>query len=278
MSTTADQARVALGVRLRDIRRDAALSGVRLAHAAGWPPSKVSKIEHGRQTPSESDLDVWCRQCRASAELPDLIATVRTIETQFSEWRRILRAGTRHRQQASAGAYDRARQFRIYEPSVIPGILQTRGYAVAVLSVTIDFFQIPDDAHAGAEARLARQEVLNHRDRRFHVIIAEQALHTDVGGVAIMQAQIERLVTMARKSNVRLGVVPMRVAYRVPLHNGFWILDDQLVQFDTYATEFALTRPDEIALYARAFERLSALAMYGSEADDLMTAAMPVRS
>jgi transcriptional regulator with XRE-family HTH domain len=277
VSTAADQARVALGIRLRDIRRDASLSGVRLAKAAGWLPSKVSKIEHGRQTPSESDLDEWCRQCGAYSELPDLTATVRTIETQFAEWRRILRAGTKHRQQASANIYDQARLFRIYEPAVVPGIFQTKEYAVAVLSVTIDFFQIPDDARAGADARLARQGILDHRDRRFHVIIGEQALRTDVGGAAIMREQLERLLTAVGRPNVRLGVVPVHAAYRVPLHNGFWILDDKLAQFDTYATEFSLTRPDEIALYARAFERLAALAVYGSEASDLMIAAMPVK-
>jgi len=278
VSTTADQARDALGIRLRDIRRDAGLSGVRLAEAAGWLPSKVSKIEHGRQTPSESDLDAWCRYCGAHAELPDLIAMVRTIETQFAEWRRVLRAGTKHRQQASATIYDQARLFRIYEPAVVPGIFQTKEYAVAVLSVTIDFFQIPDDAHAGADARLARQDILNHRDRRFHVVIGEQALRTDVGGFDIMGAQLEQLLSAIARPNVRLGVVPARAAYRVPLHNGFWILDDKLAQFDTYAAEFSSTRPDEIALYARAFERLSALAVYGSEASSLMIAAMPARS
>jgi transcriptional regulator with XRE-family HTH domain len=277
VSTAADQARDALGIRLRDLRRDAGLSGVQLAKAAGWLPSKVSKIEHGRQTPSESDLDTWCRHCGARSELPDLIAMVRTIETQFAEWRRVLRAGTKHRQQASATIYDRARLFRIFEPAVVPGIFQTKDYAVAVLSVTVDFFQIPDDAQAGADARVAKQAILNHRDRRFHVVIGEQALRTDVGGFNIMQAQLEHLLAATARPNVRIGVVPVRAAYRVPLHKGFWILDDKLAQFDTYTAEFSSTRPDEIVLYERAFERLSALAVYGSEASDLISAAMLAR-
>ncbi len=52
----------------------------------------------------------------------------------------------------------------------------------------------------------------------------------------------------------------------MPLNNGFWILDETLVQFDTYSAELSLARPDEIALYGRAFERLAALAVYGGEA------------
>lgn len=275
MSTAADKARVALGIRLRDLRRDAGLSGVQLAEAAEWLPSKVSKIEHGRQTPSESDLGAWCRHCGALRELPDLIAAVRAIETQFAEWRRILRAGTRRRQEASAATYDQARLFRIYEPAVIPGLLQTRDYALAVLSVTIDFLQIPNDVEDGADARVARQEILNHRDRRFHVVIGEQALRTDVGGGVVMRGQLERLLVMVSRPNLRLGVVPLDAAYRVPLHNGFWILDGKLVQFDTYTAELSLTRPDEVGLYARAFERLTALAVYGSEASNLIESAMP---
>lgn len=274
MPTTADQARVALGVRLRDIRRDAGLSGTRLAALNDWLPSKVSKIEHGKQTPSEADLDAWCRHCDALAELPDLIAAVRAIETQFAEWRRILRSGVKRRQQASAAVYDQARLFRIYEPAVVPGLLQTWEYALAVLSVMVDFLQIPDDAEDGARARLQRQTILSQRDRRFHILIGEPALRTNVGGTEVMRPQIERLLATLDMPQVRLGIVPLDAPYRVPLHNGFWILDSKLVQFDTYTAEVSLTRPDEIAIFARAFERLAALAVYGTEARHVINSSL----
>lgn len=146
-----------------------------MGQLSGWLSSKVSKIEHGKQTPSEEDLRVWCEHCRALDELPDLIAAVRSIETQFAEWRRIMRGGTRRRQQASAGVYERARLFRIYEPAVVPGLLQTREYAVTVLLTFIDFVRVPEDAEEGAAARLERQRVLTHGDRRFHMVLGEQA-------------------------------------------------------------------------------------------------------
>lgn len=271
MTTSADQARASLGIRLRDIRRDADLSGVKLAQVSGWLPSKVSKIEHGRQTPSEEDLRVWCEHCRALDQLPDLIAAVRSIETQFAEWRRIMRGGTRRRQQISAAVYERARLFRIYEPAVIPGLLQTRQYAVAVLSTFIDFIRVPDDADEGATARLERQQVLTHGDRRFHMVLGEQALHTHVGGKAVMAEQLEHMLAVMRLPRLRLGIIPFGAPYRVPLNNGFWIMDEALVQFDTYSAELSLVRPDEIALYGRAFERLAALAIYGTEAQNLIS-------
>lgn len=274
MTSSADQARASLGVRLRDIRRDAGLSGTRLARLSGWQSSKVSKIEHGRQTPSEDDLKVWCEHCRALDQLRDLIAAVRSIETQFAEWRRIMRSGTRRRQQASAAVYERARLFRIYEPAVVPGLLQTREYAVAVLSTFIDFIRVPDDADEGAAARLERQKVLTHGDRHFHMVLGEQALRTNVGGTEVMAGQLEHLLTVLKLPRMRLGLIPADAPYRVPLNNGFWILDEVLVQFDTYSAELSLIRPDEIALYERAFERLAALAVYGAEARKLISRAL----
>jgi transcriptional regulator with XRE-family HTH domain len=274
LTTSADQARASLGIRLRDIRRDAGLSGTELARLEGWQPSKITKIEHGRQTPSEADLRAWCERCGALADLPDLIATVRSIETQFAEWRRVIRSGIRRRQQASAAVYERARLFRIYEPAVVPGLLQTRDYAVSVLSTSINFFRVPDDAEESADARVERQRVLTHGDRRFHMLLGEQCLHTNVGGADIMAAQLEHLLTLLRLPRMRLGIIPFDAPYRVPLNNGFWIMDDALVQFDTYTAELSLIRPDEIELYGRAFERLAALAVYGAEARAMIDAAL----
>ena len=274
MTTSADQARASLGIRLRDIRRDADLSGTELARLSGWQPSKITKIEHGRQTPSEEDLRIWCEHCQAPAELPDLIAAVRSIETQFAEWRRIIRGGIRRRQQASAAVYERARLFRIYEPAVVPGLLQTHEYAVAVLSTSINFFRVPDDAEEGATARVERQRVLTHGDRHFHMVLGEPTLHTNVGGTEVMTGQLEHLLAVLKLPRLRLGIIPMDAPYRVPLNNGFWIMDEALVQFDTYSAELSLIRPDEIALYGRAFERLAALAVYGAEAKGMITAAL----
>ena len=274
MTTSADQARASLGIRLRDIRKDAGLSATALAQRAGWQASKVSKIEHGKQTPSEQDLGAWCEHCRAPGQLPDLIAAVRSIETQFAEWRRIMRGGVRRRQQASATVYERARLFRIYEPAVVPGLLQTREYAIAVLSTFIDFIRVPDDAEQGAAARLERQRVLTHGDRRFHMVLGEQALRTSVGGAEVMAGQLEHLLAALRLPRLRLGIIPATAPYRVPLNNGFWILDEALVQFDTYSAELSLVRPDEITLYGRAFERLAALAVYGAESRALIAGAL----
>ncbi len=116
--------------------------------------------------------------------------------------------------------------------------------------------------------------MLTHGDRRFHMLIGEQALHVNVGGADVMVAQLRHLLGVLRLPRLRIGIIPIDAPYRVPLNNGFWLLDDELVQFDTYTAELSLIRPDEIALYARAFERLAVLAVYGAEAARIIAGAL----
>lgn len=169
MTSSVHQAREALGQQLRDIRRDARLTGRQLAGLAGWHSSKVSKIEYGKQAPSEDDIRTWCQHTRASDQIPDLIATVRHIEAMYVEWRRMLGTGTKRRQQASRTLEAQTRLMRWYEPLLIPGILHTAEYATAVMRQVIDFYQIPDDLDAGVAARMERQQILYRGDHRFHL-------------------------------------------------------------------------------------------------------------
>ncbi|MPZ65845.1 MAG: helix-turn-helix domain-containing protein [Pseudonocardiaceae bacterium] len=261
MSNAVHQAREVLGHRLRDIRRDAGLTGRQLATLASWHSSKVSKIEYGKQTPSEDDIRVWCRHCGAPEQIPDLIATVRNVEAMYIEWRRMLRVGTKRRQEASISLESQTGRFRWYEPVLVPGILQTAEYAAAVLARVIDFYGIPDDVDAGVAARMERQQALYRGNHRFHFILAQQALLTTVGDTAVMIGQLDRLLTVLSLPRVRLGVVPALTTYRAPT-NQFIMFDSRTVHVETVSAELKITQPREIALYARTFEELSELAVY----------------
>jgi transcriptional regulator with XRE-family HTH domain len=262
----------ALGIRLRDVRRDAALSGRRLAELCRWQPSKISKIEYGRQAPSEADVRDWCIACDVPSEIPDLVAAVRSIDAQVLDWRRSLKSGTKRRQRANITAYDKTALFRVWEPAVVPGLLQTPAYARGILTTVIDFYGIPDDVEAGVTARMEAQRVLQHGDRRFLLLIAEAALHTGVGSAAIMRAQLDRLLEVTRLQRVSLGIVPQWAPYTVPRNNGFTIYDNRLVTVATYTAELTLTQRHEIGIYERAFDRLQRLAVRGEDARRMVVA------
>jgi transcriptional regulator with XRE-family HTH domain len=270
LSLTIHQAREALGSRLRDLRKDAGLSGRQLAALAGWPGSKVSKIEYGKQTPTGDDIHAWCRLTSAEDQEPDLIASTRDIDTMYVEWRRRLRTGTRRRQEASLSLEAGTRLLRWYEPVLIPGILHTAEYARAVLEQVIDFYEIPDDVDAGVSARMERQQILYRGEHELHIVMAEQALKTKVGDTDAMIGQLDRLLAVVSLPRVRLGVIPHRAAYVVP-SNQFIMFDNRIVHVENVSAELTITQPREITLYAKAFEALANLAVHRTQARRLIT-------
>lgn len=262
MTSSVHQAREALGYRLRDLRRDAGLTGQQLADMAEWHGSKVSKIEHGKQTPSEGDIRTWCRHTEALDQVTDLIAAVRHIEAMYMEWRRVLGVGTRRRQAVSRTLESNSRLVRWFEPVLVPGLLHTAEYASAVMRRVIDFYQVPDDLDAGVAARLQRQHVLYRRGHQFRFIIAQQALSTMVGDVDVMVGQLDRLLAVMSLPSVNVGIVPATAEYRVPT-NQFIIYDERLVHVESISAELTINQPREIALYVRAFEELAQQASFG---------------
>lgn len=273
MSSTVVQAREVLGHRLRDLRKDAGLTGRGLATLTGWSSSKISKIEYGKQTPTEDDIRSWCHHCHAVDQTPDLIATVRNIEAMYTEWRRVLRVSNKRRQEASISLEAQTGLFRWYEPVLVPGILHTAEYATAVMKQVIGFYQTPDDLAEGVAARMQRQHILYKGNHRFHFILAQQALLTTVGDTEIMLAQLDRLLTFLSLPRIRLGIVSATATYQVPT-NQFIMFDERMVHVETISAELTITQPREISLYTRTFQRLSQQAVYGQAAGMLIQEAL----
>ncbi|MEQ4724048.1 helix-turn-helix transcriptional regulator [Nonomuraea sp. B19D2] len=268
------QAVQALGIRLRDLRRDAGLTGRQLAAACSWVPSKVSKIELGKQVPTEDDIREWCLACQFPSEIADLITAVRSIDAQYTDWRRSLKTGTRRRQRANIDAYEKTTLIRAWEPTVIPGLLQTADYARGILSTVVDFHGIPDDVEEGVQARMEAQRAFDRPQRRFLFLLGEGALHTLVGDRTTMGEQLRRLLEAARAPRISLGIVPLAAPYTVPRNNAFTIYDSRMVTVATYTAELTLQQRHEVAIYEKAFDRLLALAVHGESARELIGRAL----
>ncbi|MFD4438964.1 DUF5753 domain-containing protein [Nocardia sp. NPDC058519] len=277
MTNAVNEAREALGLRLRELRRDAGLTARRLAQLADWHESKVSRTEYGKQTPSEADLRAWCEHTGSHDQLADLVATLRNIEAAYMEWKRVLGAGTRRRQKMSVRLEGDTRSIRWYEPTIVPGLLQTADYAEGILSKVIEFYSIPDDLADGVAARIERQRVLYRGDRRFSFIIAEQVLHTTVTDEHVMLGQLDRLLTVMSLPRVVLGIVPADALYAGPSWTGFSIFDQRLVQVETVTAELSVTQPREIAQYERMFAILNDQAVFGDGARELIGEAIRAR-
>src|SRR5262249_3427016 len=138
--------------------------------------------EHGVQPPSDEDIRDWCRACGAEDHIPDLIATLRAVESAYLEFRRQARAGMKRGLGAhTVDLYEQTSVFRIYEHTVIPGLFQTADYSAAMLSFWIDFLETPNDLAESVAVRMERQRVIYQRGKRFAVVLEEQALRTWFG-------------------------------------------------------------------------------------------------
>jgi transcriptional regulator with XRE-family HTH domain len=273
-ASPAAQAREALGLRLREIRKEAGLTGRALAGTIGWHFTKVSRVENGGQTPSEEGIRAWCAACHAEDQVPDLIATVRAIESMYVEWRRQTRAGMKRLMLSSVPLYERTKLFRIYEHNIIPGLFQTAEYSAAMLSYFIDLLDAPDDLEAAVEARMERQRVLYTGDRRFVVVIEEEAVRARVGTVDTMAGQLDRVLAVMSLPRVSLGIVPAAAPRTIFTSVGFWIYDGAMVGVETPTASLKITQPREIRLYVKMFDQLRQAAVYGSEARAIIARAM----
>lgn len=278
-SSSAWQARQALGARLGELRKDAGLSGRALASLCGWHESKVSRIEHARTAPSADDIRLWCQQCGVAGETDDLLASLRSVEDMFVEWRRMERTGLKRAQEAVLPLWERTKIFRAYSSWLMPGTVQTPDYTKAILRAIAARRGLPDDTDEAAAARAERLRVLREGDHRFFVVMEESVLRNVIGGTDVMAGQLGHLLTVASMPSVSFGIIPMGLERDViwPVED-FWIFDDSQVNVELVSGWLTLTQPREIAMYAETFSDLSDLAVRGPKARALITKAIDALS
>ncbi|MFJ8144867.1 helix-turn-helix domain-containing protein [Streptomyces sp. NPDC096048] len=274
-SSSIQQAREALGKRLRELRKDSGLTARELASRAGWHESKCSRIENGRTPPSDDDVRVYTLHCGAHAQTADLIATARNIDGAYVEWRRLERSGLRRAQESVLPLWQRTRHFRAYSSWLIPGPLQTPAYIRALLVSIRDRRALPDDLDAAVDVRVDKQRVLYEGARRFAVVLEESALRHLIGGTETMAGQLGHLLSLATLPNVSLGVIPLSTDRTAlwPVED-FWIFDEAQVNVELVSAFLTITQPHEVGMYAQTFSALADSAVYGTPAHTLITSAI----
>jgi len=274
-SSSAQKAKKDLGIRMREVRRDAGLTARELAKRTAQHYTRVSKIENGTQLPTDKDITTWCAACEAEDQAPDLIATARAVESAYVEFRRQARAGLKR----VVGPHTLERYlttstFRIFEHNAIPGLFQTVAYCESMVSFWIEFMNIPNDLRQAVEARMARNEVLTWPGKKFHVVLEEQALRTWFGSAEVQYGQLAHLLEVTTLPPVSVSVIPLMTRRHGVASAPFWIFDDTLVALETPSAAIEVTRPEEIKQYSLMFEHLHASAVHGDGARNLIEKAL----
>ncbi|GAA2418707.1 hypothetical protein GCM10010191_31930 [Actinomadura vinacea] len=159
-----------------------------------------------------------------------------------------------------------ARAVWTYEMTLVPGLLQTEGYARAVIKGMLPHAS-QEEVERRVDARMKRQEVLAKQDAvRLWAIVDEAALRRQVGSAGEMRAQIEHLRAATLRPEVTLQVLPFDSGPHPAMLGAFVILKfDEPVAPDIVYTEgltkdLFLDDDTSIAQYRETFEHLRASA------------------
>ncbi|MEV6959395.1 helix-turn-helix transcriptional regulator [Streptomyces sp. NPDC051207] len=273
MGTDYQRAREELGRRLRELRVEGPLgrlTGTQLAQRLGWQQSKVSKLENGRQTPTDDDLRAWAEATGQPAVFDELRARLKGFESQIRSWRRQLAAGHRPVQETWNALVSDSHALHVWENSIICGLLQTADYARHVFEGHAELQRSPRDAEEAVRARMRRQEWLYRPGRRLNVVMWEGALRAQVCPPEVLAAQLDRLLGVVGMNTVHLGIVPMDAPLSLSPANAFWVIDERLVVVEDWHAELWLDDAETIALYRRVWDTFADAAVFGTDAQQVI--------
>ncbi len=227
-----------VGAALARWRRRKKISGQVLGDKVGMSQAKISRLETGASTPDPQDVRLIARGLELPAdEVERLAALAEQSDEQFVEWQAV-EPNLPNRQNFVKSLEAPVREVRVFQPAVVPGLLQTSEYARAILEAFR--FEVGDGKAAGSDlavqeavaARMARSQALYEPDREFHFVMAETVLCNLVCGPLDMLGQIKRLREIAKRPNVAIRIVTLTQRWPVPPANGFELMGDRHVMAD----------------------------------------------
>jgi transcriptional regulator with XRE-family HTH domain len=204
------------GKMLKFYRNRSGLTSDQLGTLVNLSGSAIRKIESGRQAPIEPLVDAL----EAIADL-HCDGALRELFDQMSEY---LTTGVFPGWFAGWPAKEAAAvRLRTFEPLVIPGLLQTEGYARALLSVRVGI--TADKVEEDVAARIARQAIhVREKPPQLWVIIDEGVLRRPVGSREIMRDQLRHLAEMAQRPNIVVQVIPLEAGPHQGLNGGAFVI------------------------------------------------------
>ncbi|MFF5567232.1 helix-turn-helix domain-containing protein [Streptomyces sp. NPDC012623] len=257
-----------LGAALRALRKASEKEAKSVARSAVMSTSKLSKIENGHAPPSVNDVERILTAIGVSEEVKaEYLDVARAAATEVTAWRLVRQIGIHKVQQQTGALEAQMTSLKIFQPALIPGLLQTPEYIRAVLSR----HELGEDILARTiGARLERQRVIHDSTKILHFIITENVLRWRIVTSSRMAEQIDRLTSLSRLSHVNIQIIPFTVEQTDLASHSFIILDGRTVTVETIHAEVNATDPRDVALYVKKFNGFASVALSGDNARAMM--------
>lgn len=266
-----------VATRLANLRTQKWRYGKDLATFLGWAQSKVSRIENGKQMPSEEDVRAWAEACDAdSATVDELLRLLKQAEVSQSTFRRRMRGGQAKVQEDYNQLAGGAHTLRFWETVFVPGPIQVPDYARSIFTEMISLHSPEvDDVDAAVEARMQRQQMLYDPTKSFEFLLAEPVLRWLICPPSIMRSQLDRLQTVIGLPRVRFGIIPMGVPLKTSPQNSvqIYVSDEPVAIVESFAGEVP-HRGDVADKYGQVLDRLWDDAVTGEQARNLILSAI----
>jgi transcriptional regulator with XRE-family HTH domain len=266
-----------LGIELRRLREQASFTCEDVGRRLECSGTRISRIETGRINVRPGDvremLEIYGV---AGTEADSLVQLAREARRKgwWHTYGRVLPTWF----EAFVGLESEAVRLRDFQPLVMPGLLQTEEYARAVLLAAPNAGST-EDIERQVALRMDRQAILAQPSPPdLWVVLSESVLRADVGGPAVMRAQLRHLLEMANRPNITLQVLPFSNAAHVDPISPFTILefpetaDPTVVYLEHLTGCLFLETLDEIRRYTVVFDHLRAEALGIGQSAELIAA------
>jgi transcriptional regulator with XRE-family HTH domain len=254
-----------LATALREARKQAGLTGERLAARCGISQSKISKIETGKVLPSATDVERILVALGVGGErTADLMALARLANTEFHSVRASLQRGLHQKQRELAALEADSQHIRFFLPLMITGLLQTPEYARASLA------NFAGDHPQAIAKRLDRQAALYNQAKRFTFVLTEAAVRWQLCEPRVMAVQMGRLASLSELPNIRLGVIPLdKYVPDGPL-NTFTVYDERIATAETFGGVIMMRDPRDVNYHLELFAFFERYAAFDAEVRALL--------
>ncbi len=257
-----------LGEKLRVVRKRAGYTSTdALARDLGYERTVLAKVETGYRVASPELVGALM------GKFPEL-ATVGS----FDELAHIARASDA-RSTKYPGWFGKAwypieaesTSLRGWAPQLVPGLLQTPGYAAAVIR-GCEPAMAEKERETVLNERLERQAVLDgERPPELRALIDEMVLHRPIGSPEVMREQVMHLVDMSRREMVTVQVLPAALGTHRGLLGAFILAEPSGTVYMETATDPQITGDKAMHDYAvLVFDRLTRDALPRGASRDLM--------